>query len=162
MARSVLVAGVSALVLLAGAGPATAVPTVPTAYYANCTEAFAAGVTNIPAGTPGYRPALDGDDDGFACDRGDPANTAGAETVADEESDGTDGTGDVSGGGQVSVIPVGAAPTGDGSRADVVAEVTEPEDGLVTPSVAWWWAIGLVLVTVGTLRTRHARPTSRR
>ncbi|GAA4858381.1 hypothetical protein [Actinomycetospora straminea] len=114
MARSVLVAGVSAIVLLGGAGPATAVPsapTAPTAYYAN-----------IPAGAPGYRPD----------------------------------------GGQVAVVPVGAAPTGDGSRADVVPEVTEPEDGPVTPSVAWWWALGLVLITVGTLRTRPARPASRR
>lgn len=158
MQRSVLVTGVSALLLLGGAGPALAAPAVDDA---TCTEAFAAGVSNIPAGTPGYRPALDRDDDGFACDQGDPANTAGAAEVADEIADEIADE-EVADGGQVSVIPVGSAPTGDGSRADVTPEVTAPEDGLVTPSVVWWSVTGLVLVGVAALRARYARPASSR
>jgi endonuclease YncB( thermonuclease family) len=38
------------------------------AYYANCAEARAAGAAPIRRGEPGYRPALDRDDDGTACD----------------------------------------------------------------------------------------------
>ena len=37
-------------------------------YYANCTDAKAQGVTNIPQGSPGYRPELDSDSDGIACE----------------------------------------------------------------------------------------------
>jgi Excalibur calcium-binding domain len=37
-------------------------------YYANCTAARAAGAAPIYRGEPGYRPALDRDDDGIACE----------------------------------------------------------------------------------------------
>lgn len=37
-------------------------------YYANCTEARAAGVAPISQGQPGYRAGLDRDNDGIACD----------------------------------------------------------------------------------------------
>lgn len=37
-------------------------------YYANCSAARAAGVAPIRAGEPGYRPALDRDGDGIACE----------------------------------------------------------------------------------------------
>jgi hypothetical protein len=37
-------------------------------YYANCDEARAAGAAPISKGQPGYRPGLDGDKDGTACD----------------------------------------------------------------------------------------------
>jgi hypothetical protein len=37
-------------------------------YYASCAEARAAGKAPIRAGDPGYRPALDGDGDGIACE----------------------------------------------------------------------------------------------
>lgn len=37
-------------------------------YYANCTEARNAGAAPIYAGQPGYRPALDRDNDGIACE----------------------------------------------------------------------------------------------
>jgi hypothetical protein len=37
-------------------------------YYANCAEARAAGAAPILRGEPGYRPALDGDSDGVACE----------------------------------------------------------------------------------------------
>ncbi|MBI4496326.1 MAG: thermonuclease family protein [Chloroflexi bacterium] len=37
-------------------------------YYANCTEARAAGAAPIYRGQPGYRPGLDRDNDGVACE----------------------------------------------------------------------------------------------
>ncbi|WP_228708068.1 excalibur calcium-binding domain-containing protein [Amycolatopsis keratiniphila] len=37
-------------------------------YYKNCAAAKAAGAAPIHIGEPGYRPALDGDKDGTACD----------------------------------------------------------------------------------------------
>ncbi|MEZ0493409.1 excalibur calcium-binding domain-containing protein [Kineococcus sp. TBRC 1896] len=37
-------------------------------YYRNCTEAWDAGAAPIRAGQPGYRPALDRDRDGVACE----------------------------------------------------------------------------------------------
>lgn len=61
-----------------GGGGATNVPPVPTpgngnggngsAYYANCSAAWAAGAAPLYVGSPGYRPGLDGDDDGVACE----------------------------------------------------------------------------------------------
>jgi Excalibur calcium-binding domain/PASTA domain len=53
--------------------PAQVVPAVPAApaaaYYANCAAARAAGAAPLYAGQPGYRPAMDGDSDGVACER---------------------------------------------------------------------------------------------
>jgi hypothetical protein len=40
----------------------------PSPYYANCTAARAAGVAPLHRGEPGYRPKLDGDGDGVACE----------------------------------------------------------------------------------------------
>ena len=37
-------------------------------YYSNCSEARAAGAAPIHAGEPGYRPEMDGDSDGIACE----------------------------------------------------------------------------------------------
>lgn len=37
-------------------------------HFANCTAARAAGRQNIRRGEPGYRPALDQDNDGVACE----------------------------------------------------------------------------------------------
>lgn len=37
-------------------------------YFANCDDARAAGKAPIRAGEPGYRPELDADGDGIACD----------------------------------------------------------------------------------------------
>ncbi len=37
-------------------------------YFANCTAARAAGRQNIRRGEPGYRPPLDRDNDGIACE----------------------------------------------------------------------------------------------
>ena len=38
-------------------------------YFANCTQAKAAGYYNIQRGEPGYRSALDRDNDGVACEK---------------------------------------------------------------------------------------------
>jgi hypothetical protein len=38
------------------------------AYYSNCTEARAAGAAPLYTGEPGYRPGLDRDNDGVACE----------------------------------------------------------------------------------------------
>lgn len=38
-------------------------------YYANCSQARAAGAAPILRGEPGYRRALDRDNDGIACER---------------------------------------------------------------------------------------------
>lgn len=48
----------------------TPTPTSPSndVYYANCTEAKAAGAAPIYRGEPGYRSALDRDNDGVACE----------------------------------------------------------------------------------------------
>jgi len=37
-------------------------------YFANCSAARAAGRENIRRGEPGYRPPLDRDNDGIACE----------------------------------------------------------------------------------------------
>jgi hypothetical protein len=46
----------------------TVTPNRPTHYYKNCREAHADGRWNIPEGDPAYRPALDGDHNGIACE----------------------------------------------------------------------------------------------
>jgi hypothetical protein len=38
------------------------------AYYSGCNAARAAGVAPLYAGEPGYRPEMDGDGDGIACE----------------------------------------------------------------------------------------------
>lgn len=48
------------------AAPPAAPPVA--AYFANCTEARAAGVTPLHTGDPGYRSGLDRDGDGIACE----------------------------------------------------------------------------------------------
>ena len=40
----------------------------PTVYFRSCAEAWRAGVAPIRRGEPGYRPGLDGDNDGVACE----------------------------------------------------------------------------------------------
>lgn len=50
-------------------GHAVASPSAtPPVYFARCAEAWDAGVAPIYRGQPGYRPGLDGDDDGIACE----------------------------------------------------------------------------------------------
>jgi hypothetical protein len=57
--------GLAALIrgALLGAGAANA-----DVYYKNCSEARAAGAAPIYQGQPGYRPGLDRDGDGIACE----------------------------------------------------------------------------------------------
>lgn len=64
-------------VVLLGTYVAPQLPSMPTqpqplpntnAYYANCSEARAAGVAPIYEGQPGYRSGLDRDHDGIACE----------------------------------------------------------------------------------------------
>jgi hypothetical protein len=44
-------------------------PPIPSsAFYQNCTAARAAGAAPLHVGEPGYRPSLDGDGDGVACE----------------------------------------------------------------------------------------------
>lgn len=43
-------------------------PTRPGVYYKNCDEAHKDGRWNIPADDPAYRPGLDGDHNGVACE----------------------------------------------------------------------------------------------
>lgn len=58
---------VSARAKLALAGASTPTPTS-YRYYRSCAAAHAAGVYSIPRGAAGYRPALDADKDGVACE----------------------------------------------------------------------------------------------
>ncbi|MBP1234491.1 hypothetical protein JOE40_004134 [Arthrobacter sp. PvP102] len=48
--------------------PAPVAPAPAAAYYANCAAARAAGAAPLYAGSAGYRPALDRDSDGIACE----------------------------------------------------------------------------------------------
>ncbi|WP_448140240.1 thermonuclease family protein [Sphingopyxis fribergensis] len=43
-------------------------PAVSNAYYRNCRAAWAAGAAPLYRGQPGYRPEMDGDGDGVACE----------------------------------------------------------------------------------------------
>lgn len=47
---------------------AAPVPQTRYTYFRNCAEAWAAGAAPIYAGQPGYRPEMDGDRDGIACE----------------------------------------------------------------------------------------------
>ena len=53
----------------APAAPAPVAPAPAAAYYANCAAAKAAGAAPLYRNSPGYRPAMDGDGDGVACER---------------------------------------------------------------------------------------------
>lgn len=77
MLRGLLMAGaISAAIAgapLAGAAPSsTTTSPAPTTgasvYYPNCRAACADGVAPIYRGQPGYRPGLDRDGDGIACE----------------------------------------------------------------------------------------------
>lgn len=77
MLRGALIAGAIAIGIagapVARAAPSTTTPSpAPTTgssvYYKNCAEACADGVAPIYRGQPGYRPGLDRDGDGIACE----------------------------------------------------------------------------------------------
>ncbi|WP_314555755.1 excalibur calcium-binding domain-containing protein [uncultured Rothia sp.] len=48
--------------------PAQQAPAQSDVYYKNCAEARAAGAAPLHRGEPGYRPGLDADGDGVACE----------------------------------------------------------------------------------------------
>lgn len=54
----------------------TPIPTETAASYPDCAAASAAGAAPIPRGRPGYRPDLDRDGDGIACDAEDPPSSS--------------------------------------------------------------------------------------
>jgi len=77
MLREVFIAGAIAVGIAAApaapAAPSTTTPSpAPTTgssvYYPNCKAACAAGAAPIYRGQPGYRPSLDRDNDGIACE----------------------------------------------------------------------------------------------
>ena len=146
---------VAALLLgpVAVAGTATA-----ETYYPNCKAAFAAGQSNILRGEAGYRAPLDRDDDGVACEAGDPASAHGgtgssaqgvsASLPSDEEHQGAGSSSSSTGSSadQVAVVPQGGAETGDGSTA----------------GHAGWWVGGTVLAALaGLVTARRMRVGSR-
>jgi len=65
----ILIVFTTALPLPAEAQRARRKPARSEIYYANCSQARAAGAAPIRRGEPGYRPALDRDNDGIACER---------------------------------------------------------------------------------------------
>lgn len=82
--------------------------------YPNCPTAAAAGVYNIPAGSPDYAPNLDSDGDGIGCEKPGVAFTgtpvpAKAPVAAQAP---------VQGQAQVAKKPIGAAPTGVAQETD--------------------------------------------
>lgn len=66
MKRLASAVAVSAVLVLAPVGLAGSASAQT---FSSCKEAAAIGVFNIPLGAPGYRPALDRDKDGVACER---------------------------------------------------------------------------------------------
>jgi hypothetical protein len=68
------IAGLAALAALAiacGGGPRRQPPANPTPHYSTCAQAQAAGAAPLSSQSPGYRPGLDRDRDGVACEPGD-------------------------------------------------------------------------------------------
>jgi hypothetical protein len=75
LAAAIAVAGVvaarcqapeKAVALVLASNPAAGVQT--DQHFSGCDEARAAGRRNIPSSDPSYRPWMDGDDDGVACE----------------------------------------------------------------------------------------------
>lgn len=147
MKRTASTAALAAAVLL---GPIVVAGTAQAAtYYPNCTAAEAAGVSNIHRGEPGYRPALDEDHDGVACEE----HTGGSTGHHDPGSSSSTGSSSSSGSSsshQVAVVPQGGAETGDGS----------------TEGHPVWWIGGVLGASaaglVGLARLRRRRLAARR
>lgn len=99
-------------------------------YYANCDEAEKAGAAPIRRGQPGYRPALDRDGDGTACDQdsgGTPTSSKPAAPAPPVEN----------------TVPVEQSP------AEPVSEQTVLADTGVGGSALPYVAIGGVLLLAG-------------
>lgn len=100
--------------------PAVAAPQAPAAAdpaavepwtWDNCSEAFANGVSNIPAGTPGYGTHLDSDLDGIGCEL-DGGDAAAFPTPVDSSTAADQSTSTTAEASQVTQVPTGAAETG--------------------------------------------------
>jgi excalibur calcium-binding domain-containing protein len=68
--------------LPAPTGTVTPTPSATAPYFADCAAAQAAGAAPIARGRPGYRPVLDRDGDGVACDKPVATPTAGPTATA--------------------------------------------------------------------------------
>jgi hypothetical protein len=97
---SITLAAVAGMTILS-ASPAVAAP------FQNCEQARAAGQVNILIGSPFYNPDSDRDNDGIACEEGDPASIPAAGDPAPAPAPGT-----VTQAPQVVQAPVGGAATG--------------------------------------------------
>jgi hypothetical protein len=152
-ASAVTLAAAVLLGPLAVAGTASA-----QTYYPSCAAAHAVGVSNIHAGRPGYRPALDHDHDGVACEAGGPATGGhgtsvssttteihGGPSVSSSSSTTVSGSTTTTGSSpqQVAVVPAGGAETGDGS----------------TDGSPWWVGGALVACFAGLVGLLTARPS---
>lgn len=119
-------------------------------FYPNCDAAFAAGVSNIPIGAPGYRPALDSNKNGVACEKDGAGSGSGSNDSSGSNDDTSSGTGqdesaatsDSTRPDQVTVVPEGGAETGDGSTA---------------PAAGWWIGGGLLAAAAGLIGVRRVR-----
>ena len=120
-------------------------------YYPDCDAAFAAGAFNIPAGAPGYRPALDSNKDGVACEKPGAGSSSGSGSgsgsgsdagSSDDGQDESVSTSDSTRPDQVTVVPEGGAETGDGSTES---------------SPAWWLGGGLLAAAAGLVGARRVR-----
>ncbi len=66
MIRAILVAATAVWIIIGAT--ATAPVAIASGPYRNCTEAHRDGRYNIPKSDPDYRPKLDRDNDGIACE----------------------------------------------------------------------------------------------
>jgi Excalibur calcium-binding domain len=165
-ASAATVAGILLLVPVIAAGPASA-----DTYYPSCKAALAAGQSNIHRGEPGYRPALDRDHDGVACDEGDPATTGGGAGSSGQDVGVSDpSTGDDVGSG-ASTGTSGSAGSSDstsssGSTADQIAVVpqggAETGDGSTEGHTGWWIGGAFLAGLAGLVTARRARVAGRR
>ena len=122
MRRTWTTVAISGVFLLVPLGVADAAPAAP---FRNCAAAAASGYTDIPRGMFGYAARLDGNSNGIACEQGGGTGTGTAARFEDgsavtAQAVSSSSSGPVSGSdadGQVSVVPDGGAPTGDGSTA---------------------------------------------
>ncbi|WP_219816084.1 excalibur calcium-binding domain-containing protein [Arthrobacter sp. B1805] len=108
---SITLAAVAGMTMLS-ASPAMAAP------FQNCEQARAAGQVNIPATSPFYNPSSDRDNDGIACEEGDPASVPAAGSPAPAPAP---APGVVTQAPQVVQAPVGGVATGVAQDTDNTA-----------------------------------------
>lgn len=82
-------------------------------YYENCAAAIEAGVAPIVLanGEPGYRPALDSDNDGIACEANE-SDAGGADPTPGDDNSGTLGGSNSGSSGAIDSTPLGSVDTG--------------------------------------------------